>query len=349
MRWRDQSPWIRHEPPHAPPREPCALVSVEDALITPFARGRLHAVVGPRRWMSGAVHGADGRLVETSQRMWAGDAVAPVAADPEFVRVPANPRRLEGSWIYAGHWTNHFGHFFVETLTNLWPELAATGLSGIVAHRSYRGGVGKPGQGAGMVQPHLTGWHEGLLELAGYGRLDVRVVRSRPLAIERLLVPERPVVLKSWVRPEGVQLWRRAARAVTPGADGKVFLSRTLFHQSNSGDGQRVRVAPHHDRELDRTFAEAGFRVVHPETLPLRDQIATVRGASVLAGSQGSALHLAAFADPGARILEVGDTRSPTASMPTQQIIDAACEHRSAFVPHGDRSALARVLAAVDR
>lgn len=315
-------------------------MTVDDALLTGFHRGPARSVAGPRRWMTGAVHDAEGRLVVASQRLWAGDPAAPVATDPTVVPVPADAPRLDGTWLYAGHWTNHFGHFLVETLTNLWPHVERRGLRGLVAHRSYRGDVGAGARRGGLKAARLSPWQAELLELAGLGGLGVQVVRGRPASVRRLVVPERPVVLKSWVRPEGVDVWRRMAAGIAPGSAERVFFSRSLFHQANTGDDRRVRVTPAWDAELDLTFDRAGFRVVHPETLALREQIALVKGARVIAGSQGSALHLTAFAEPGTSVLEIGDTRSPTHPSPAQRMIDAACGHRSAFVPHGDSEQL---------
>jgi capsular polysaccharide biosynthesis protein len=86
--------------------------------------------------------------------------------------------------------------------------------------------------------------------------------------------------------------------------------------------------------------------VVHPETLPITEQIELVRGARVLAGLSGSALHLSAFAEPGTQVLTVGDRRDLGKPMPAQTMLDEACGHRSMFV-RGDDD-LARTLADLD-
>jgi capsular polysaccharide biosynthesis protein len=94
-----------------------------------------------------------------------------------------------------------------------------------------------------------------------------------------------------------------------------------------------VRSTPERDLELDAVFGAAGFRVVEPETLPVREQIRMAAGASVLAGQGGTALHLAVFAEAGARCIEVGDTRTPQRGLRHQQVIHAVRKHRVAFVP----------------
>ncbi len=103
---------------------------------------------------------------------------------------------------------------------------------------------------------------------------------------------------------------RRVSDAVGGrGDDPLIYLSRSSFHGGNAG-ARRARTDQARDARLDAIFAEAGFRIVHPETLPIGQQIEMVRGAQVLAGLSGSALHLSAFAEPGTRVLIVGDRRS---------------------------------------
>ena len=339
-------------PAVSPQEAPAAtdLVTVDDAVLTAFQRAPLRSTSGPRAVMSGAVHDGDGRLVPASQRLWDGDRTTPVAGDPEEVGVPERAPRLDGTWVYAGHWAHHFGHFLVEVLTTLWPERDPA-WRGIVAHRPFRGPVVPPPSGPGPQATDLRAWQRDLLALAGYADLEVRVVRHRAARVDRLVVPGRPVVIKSWAAPAAARLWGRVSDAVDERGDHeRVFLSRTAFHAAVDDERRlrRDRSDDEWDAHLDRQFAAAGFRVVHPETLPVAEQVALVRGARVLAGSAGSALHLAAFAAPGTQVLEIGDRRSPTEPMASQRMVDAACGHRAAFVGYGDRSALASVLSTLD-
>lgn len=337
--------WAPATSPRDAPDE-CSSVVVDDAVLTPFVRGRLRSSAGARTMMTGAVHDASGVLVPESQRWWDGDRSTPAAGDPDEVRVPDRAPRLEGTWLYAGHWALHFGHFLVEVLTNLWPEPGRVAAAGLVAHRPFRGPVVPPPAGPGPQRAALRPWQEELLALAGYGDLEVQVVRHRAARVDRLVVPQRPVVLKSWAAPPAVEVWRRVSEAVGErGPHERLFLSRSAFHRTTDNP-RRDRSDDAWDDHLDATFADAGFAVVHPETLSVAEQVRLVRGAGVLAGSSGSALHLSAFAAPGTRVLEVGDDRSPDRPMASQRMVDAACGHEAAFVGYRDAGALATVLAA---
>jgi capsular polysaccharide biosynthesis protein len=257
-------------------------------------------------------------------------------------------RRLKGTWLYAGNWSTHFGHFLLETLTNLWPDPGqhAASLTGILAHRPIGGKLPSSGRPVPLRAPNLKPWQGELLALTGYGAAEKRIVHGRPLKVERLLVPARPVLLKRWALPPAVDVWRRVSERVgRRGPHDRIFLSRSRFHGRRA---DRARTDAAWDAGVDALFGAAGFHVVHPETIPVSEQIALVRGAAVLAGPAGSALHLSVFADPGARVLVIGDRRSPHRPPPTQTVIDAACGHQTAFAPNRDEAALAAILAGLD-
>lgn len=301
---------------------------VPNALLTTVKRGPLRTLARPDQWLRGAVHDAEGRLVEASQKIGGLGGNQLVAADPERVPVRPRARRLTGTWLYGGHWIGHFGHFFTETVTTLWPDPAdLPELAGLVFHsysNRFRG---------------TAPWQRELMDLTAYAGLPVEVINSDPVNVEHLLVPTRSVVVNGWAEPEAVAVWRRMAVAAGAGTsydrDGpRVFLTRTVFNATQRQQEKYVRTSEDRDRALDAVFADAGFRVVAPESLPILEQLRLGAGASVLAGSAGTALHLSAFAPAGVRVLELGDDRSPGVQVPQQLAVDAACEHPSAFVPY---------------
>ncbi|MDO9457204.1 DUF563 domain-containing protein [Nocardioides sp.] len=338
--------WTPAVPEHEPTGDPIEVVTVDEAVVTAFARGDLRTEAGPARWVRGAVHDSEGVLVRGSQRRWHGDRLNPVAADPTEITVPTDVRRLAGTWLYAGHWAGHFGHFLLEWVTTLWPEPAdLPPLAGIITHRPVTGPVRDPRRR--LQDATMEPWQADLVRLAGHDPDVLRLVHGRDLRVERLVVPSRPVLLKKWAQPEAVRVWRRASEAVgTRGPDRRVYLSRTRFHADEAGS-VRARTEASRDAHLDATFAAAGFAVVHPETLSMAEQVSAVRGAEVLAGLSGSALHLSVFAAPGTRVLTVGDRRSPARVTKAQAMVDAACGHVTAFVADGDDAALEALLATI--
>ena len=252
--WTTPQPWF-------PPPNDMRLVDVQDAYLTPFERGPLRTERGPSRWMRGAVHDHEGRLVPQSQRWWHGTRTDPAAADPQRVDVDPGAPTLPGTWLYFGHWSTHFGHFLLETLPSLWPDPSTHAVTGLVGHRPARGDIS-----AGAVESEplvVSRWQADLIDLAGYGSAEPRVVHRDATRVERLLVPERPVVLKRWVHPQAVALWQRVSASVGARGDRPlVYLSRTGFHEQAP---DRVRTDVEWDTALDQTFADHGFLVVRPE------------------------------------------------------------------------------------
>jgi capsular polysaccharide biosynthesis protein len=297
------------------------VVTVDDAFLTRVEHGPLATTAPPRRWLRGAVHDAAGELVPSSQKLCTGENNW-VPADPRAVRVVEGVERLPGRWLYGGHWMQHFGHFVAETLTTLWPREPVDGL---VFHKYLK----RPW----AEEP----WQRRLLELAGHGGLPVRVVDGRaPVRVESLLVPGRAVVAHGWAHPQACEVWDRVASAHRGrGGPARVFLSRAAHNDVRRQAGGRgaERSTPERDAALEAHFAAAGFEVARPELLPVDDQLALVADAEVVAGSSGSALHLSAFAPASARVLELGDQRSPGRPVAMQLVIDAACGHQHAFLP----------------
>jgi capsular polysaccharide biosynthesis protein len=314
------------------PRGEVTLQTVDSAYLTPVQRGPLRVLYRPVTWMRGAVHDAKGRLVVESQKIGGLGGAQIAQADPGRVRPSPEAPRLEGTWLYGGHWMRHFGHFITETVTTLWPnELAVDGL---VFHSYF------------SDEPTVKSYQQDLIDLTGFPDLPIRIVQRRPLSIERLLVPSRSVVLNGWAHPEASDVWDRITGGVGPLASTRrVFFSRARFNAASPERRRPARTTPAWDSYLDMAFADAGFEVLHPETLGIAEQLRIAGGAQLLAGSAGSALHLAAFGPRGRAVLEIGDPRSPEIPVPMQQVVNCAREHRACYVPFDDAAALESVLA----
>lgn len=299
-------------------QDECTLQTFDHALLTRVGHGPLRAINRPNGWFRGAVHDSSGALVEASQKLGGLGGNQWVAADPASVPVREDLDELPGTWLYGGHWMRHFGHFITETVTTLWPRDLE--VDGLVFHKYF------------PSTPPVADWQRFLIELAGYGDLPIRIVKQRPLRAERLLVPSRSVVANGWAHPEAVDVWRRMVeRLGQPRDTPRIFLSRTRFNSSTDSRRPR-RTTAERDAALDELFAAAGFAVISPELLAVEEQLRLLAGARVVAGAAGSALHLAAFAPAGARVLEIGDDRSPTWPVPMQRVVDTACGHEHAFV-----------------
>lgn len=302
------------------PQEELRLRRVDDATLTPFATGRLRQAWGqPSRYVQGAVYDRLGNLVPASQRLGGFRHDHAVQGDPD--RLPSlttPPRELSGTWLYGGHWMNHFGHFLTETVTTLWPRRQ---IDGVVFHRFWFGAEARE-------------WQRDALRLLDLPSEPV-VVDDQAVTVERLLVPTRPFVPNGYVLPAALEVWKRMRMASEPwlyGSTQRIFLSRSRFNPLRASQGRSARRGASNDEHLDQLFADRGYLVMHPQDIPLPQQIAVVAGARLLAGSSGSALHLSVFADPGCRVLEVGDARGSKRPVLTQRILTHALGQRLDFL-----------------
>jgi capsular polysaccharide biosynthesis protein len=255
-----------------------------------------------------------------SQRLGGEGGDHVVAADPRMFSGPVE-ESLSGRWLYGGSWMGHFGHFLTETLTTLWPD-ALDEYDGILFHGFVF---------ANRVQP----WQSTMLRLLGTEAAPaVRATGAGALQVESLTVPTRTVYPNLRVMQEAVDVWQRMARSAPASQErARVFLSRTRVHEAARAQGRPTPRAYPDDLAVDREFASAGWSVVHPETLPVEEQVGLAASAAVLAGPAGSALHLSVFARPGTPVIEIGDSRSPHARLPAQSLLDDALGHEQHFVP----------------
>ena len=87
--------------------------------------------------------------------------------------------------------------------------------------------------------------------------------------------------------------------SVAPQA-ARIYVSR----QKSGRVGRQVRNAA----ALEEIILRSGFTIIHPELLSLADQVSTFRGARVLMGEYGSALHGSMFAPPGCLVCAIRGT-----------------------------------------
>lgn len=283
----------------------------------------------PRRsFVRGAVYDDRGRIVKSSQRKGGMNADMVLSVNPPVLSArekhEAREHAFPGHWLYAGNWMHGFGHFLVETLPTLWPLASADAdFDGICAHRF-----------------NSLRTHDWQFELAGLlsksGRIEV--IDDRPATIEHLTVPARAYHYQVAIDPIAQTVWDLVAERATIGAptphERPVYLSRTRFQRDQASSGVVTGREFRNAEEVDALFESAGFLVVFPETLSAIEQVRLARSASVLAGPSGSALHLSVFAQPGARVIEVGDARTGSSLVSTQRAISSVKMQPTAQIPY---------------
>lgn len=210
----------------------------------------------------------------------------PQAFDPQALGSDA--RTLESAvWVaYAS--MRHFGHLLTEFAGNVGPLLA--GRDGV-------DGLGGPGA-ALMVPNRAAESRSRVAALLGLpeDRVLCSALLERPIRVHCAFVPRPSMrnrhglsrrhfdhVRRLLCRLHGVD---RAIESLSlPDLGEKLYLTRSRLPEG----ARRVWA----EADLERELTAAGWRVIAPELLPIGQQLAHLAAARTIAGSLGSAFHLA--------------------------------------------------------
>lgn len=235
----------------------------------------------------------------------------------------------EGTYIYGGYFNCHFGHFLVDTLPRLW-DYDSRGSHKILFHS----------------ETDPEDWFNvsvvaEVLRSLNIAKDDVVCFR-RPTKIQRLIIPKTSLSAQNYVHKAFGRLCRDvAAQLVGNEGDpknGSVYLSRSKL---SIGTGIIVN-----EQDLESRLSSHGVDIVHPETMPLAEQIKCLQRARSIIGIAGSALHLSAFVSPR-RIVGLSTNHAINSNV---ALIDAVTGSKACYVypqkiskveppPYGFRSA----------
>jgi capsular polysaccharide biosynthesis protein len=248
------------------------------------------------RYHLGAVYDADGALVRQSLRF----PDKHRARDPKslaMVQGLKTERRIPRA-LYLGHAFTHFGHFLIETVPALWWARQIDDDVALIFH---------PFDEAGRNVFAETAHGRDCLALLGLSA-DRIVMATADLSVEELLLPPRHYDMRTGPCYDFREIYRTLAaaarRAPLAPAASRIYLSRRQLKR-------RLRRLSN-DAAVERRLARRGFAVVHPQHMSLADQINAAAGADLVAGVDGSALHLSVFMRPGSRMLVLQTKRRRT-------------------------------------
>lgn len=243
----------------------------------------------PRRLHLGAVYDSDGLLVKESLRSPDKYRARDPAALAEALAGRPVEARLKRA-IYLGHAFTHFGHFLLETLSSLYWLREADADTKLLFHAFDERGENVFTQRAHGIE---------CLKLLGIPPERVAVATT-DIAVDELLLPPRAYDMSNGPHYDFGDVYRtlRAAVLRLPGAPQakRIYLSRRHLKRHARG-----RLA--NEAAIERRIAGRGFAVLHPERMSLSDQIRAAATADIIAGVDGSALHLSAFMHPGSQVL----------------------------------------------
>lgn len=258
--------------------------AIAPAILAPPMRWGRDAATG-RPCFDGGAHGPDGAPLAEARHEGGGALNIPAATPPAPIET------LPGSWIFGGWMREDFGHFLNETLGRAWAFAGPPDVAGLLFLPYGENLAARAAAGPPRLPPFVAA------ALAALGAGPHRVI-GRPTRVERLLVPRQIRLGLAGEDPAAEATLAATLRRLATGGVGagpRLYLSRARLPAHRGG-----LVA---ERVIEASLAAAGYAILHPETLPLRDQAAACAGASVIVAAEGSALHLAApFCGPATRV-----------------------------------------------
>jgi capsular polysaccharide biosynthesis protein len=258
------------------------LVSIQNALVTDIRRpkDRLR-----RASFVGGVYDSSGTLVGHSERR-----VAPGRKpdNPQCLTLPA-ARRIPGRAFFGGILFRSFGHCLIETMSRLWAVAELREPTDRFVFQAW-------GRGC-TPQLFDRPYVRFMLEALGIDTEKCELVADEPIICEELIVPASTIVVNGYVHPRFIETYDRilAAHGLAPESMRRIYLTRGGLdrdhrHAANEG-------------EIEALLMTQGFTVLRPENLPFDQQVRIMQGAEVIAGTDGSAMHMVAFARPSAKVL----------------------------------------------
>lgn len=281
-RWRPFRAWTLDDFPPGEAPEPAGVRELVDCLVVPSATG-LHDADGlpvpgsslergPKRaaeFPFGAPGAIDAKAALSGADEWPCAVFLPF---PEF---------------------DAFGHLLTEGAGWLWPFLDSDRNPLDSLHPDTKvllvdssGGPGPVGRIAELLK-------------CPAGRIRPTSSLDRPVFCRRVFLPVPSMVNRRWIAAHHFEAVRRIVdRAYgLSGEEGEAIrlaardgAMKEKIYLSRSRLGPEFRLL-HGEGRLEEELSRLGWRIVHPESLPIREQLLVLARARALAGEVGSAFH----------------------------------------------------------
>lgn len=236
---------------------------------------------------SGVVYDEKGNLCEASVTHRFDGHMAIPRCTPPCTRVACNIDCIDDVVVFAGggYIFSHFGHFLLEGLSRLYPAL----------DKSYRDKKfvfivsRKTKQLPGYVMTILSG--------LGIKPENIILI-NKTTRFAGVYVPPQSSIITKYISPIMIETFNKISKNLGNAkikTYDKIYLSRSKMHDDRTFGEERI----------EHIFAKNGYKIIWPETLPLTEQITLARNCRVMAGTAGTALHLALFMKPHGTVIQI--------------------------------------------
>ena len=284
------------------------------------------------RKFCGAIYDDKDKLVKYSQRTqnsnneWTPN-------DPDMLIRPESTRKIRGNSLYLGHYTGHYGHFLLETLSRFWIFFNSS-----EDFKKYDNFIFHPFL---HKTPSPDNFSPANICFKCFG-LDISkiILITEPTHFENLTVPQSFFEINHRVRQEMGAVYKEIRNFATGLESSRVGLVNRiwgwgkdeklrLFISRRKARGYRPMV---NERAVERAFAAEGFKIFHPERWKFEQQVAIFDRTEVLAGVEGSALHNSVFMKSGGQVISIGTPRVPSGDIFNQRLCDSLSGVQADFI-----------------
>jgi Glycosyltransferase 61 len=304
--------------------DPLACLIEENVYATPFKMSsegdgdfdRAQARYKHTRFHSvGAAYREDGSLIEESKRPGGTGGDLAESLDPDHIVIPPAREEIKfpGTTLYLGNYMNHYGHFITEFLSKLWCIDDIKFDQVVIRPFIFQAG-----------KAVLFPFAKDLLNIAMPGGTQIRIVTGDAF-FERVVIPAQAWPINSKCNVAVRPLYTKISAHFRLGEPkGRIFLTR------NQSTYKRIANLA----EIERVATDLGFALVNPETLPILDQMRLYANSHIIAGFAGTSLHNCLFSQPGATVIDLGDTRTRNKPHLMQSVAHAISEVDMYHIPY---------------
>lgn len=304
------------------------LQEIENAIISPTNINR------NKQSFSGCVYDQTGHLLTASQRTKRN--VAWVPDDPDTINPKIISKEVGGRCLYLGHYTGHYGHFILETLSRFWALQSDVIYDKFIFHPFVHN----------VPNPRFFSPAKTCFKSFGIKSKQVLIV-NQFLSFKNLTVPSALLEINNRSDTSQSLIYKHIGHYCKNKSDSKKWNLRKLFLRSHISLSKTYRIYMSrrnynsiimNEIEIERIFTSLGFSIIHPQLLSFEQQVILYQQVDIMAGLNGSAMHNSVFMKSGALAITIGDIRQPEQPHINQQICDSLSMVKSAFIAFKEKA-----------
>jgi hypothetical protein len=223
-----------------------------------------------------------------------------------------------------GHYTGHYGHFLIETLSRAWALLEPSQKVQPYDHYVFHPFLHKTPDPLKFSPARISFKCLGL-------ELEKVVVLKEPARFDHIDVPKPYFNINDSVNPAMAKVYGRIQTcALGLGTSGVGLINKWLGWPETGRLKiyiSRRKARGYHpmlnEQEVEKLFLAFGFRIFHPEKWSFEQQVSIFSRSDVIAGVEGSALHNSVFMCKGSTVISIGTPRVTTGQILNQDLCNS--------------------------